>query len=160
MRGSPIVFPSAYVAINVSGPASDPRVTFSSTPGLPQDEILARILFGDSIGSLSTLQAVQLAASLNTLRGSGRGLNPLGKLRSATGFDRLRILAENESAGRGTALAIGKYVANDVYLEVVTDARGFTATQLEITLSPSLSILSRVGGSNVSNISVRYRKTY
>ena len=48
-------------------------------------------------------QAVQLAASLNTLRGSGGGLNPLGKLRSATGFDRLRILGADEASGRGSA---------------------------------------------------------
>mgnify|MGYP006921745790 CR=1 FL=1 len=33
--------------------------------------------------------------------------NPLGKLRSATGIDRLRILAPDEASGHGTALAAG-----------------------------------------------------
>lgn len=148
------------ITLAVSGPVSDPQITFSSTPGLPQDEIVARILFGNSVGSLSTLQAVQLAASLNTLRGSGGGLNPLGKLRSAAGFDRLRILGADERSGRGTALGIGKYISNDIYLEVVTDARGFTATQLEVSLSRSLSILSQAGGASGTNVSVRYRKRY
>lgn len=148
------------VAINVTGSVSDPQISFSSTPGLPQDEIVSRILFGNSIGSLSTIQAVQLAASLNALRGSGGGLNPLGKLRSATGFDRLRILSADEAEGRGTALAAGKYITNDVYLEIVTDVRGFTATQLEVALSRSLSVLSQAGGTSGTNVTIRYRKTY
>jgi translocation and assembly module TamB len=148
------------VSINVTGSALDPRITFSSSPGLPQDEIVSRILFGSSVGSLSAIQAVQLAASLNSLRGTGGGLNPLGKLRAATGFDRLRVLGPDDTQGRGAALAAGKYIGDNIYLEVVTDARGFTATQLEVTLSRSLSVLSQVGGSGTSNVNVRYRKTY
>ncbi|MCV0382721.1 MAG: translocation/assembly module TamB domain-containing protein [Erythrobacter sp.] len=148
------------VTVNVSGRAMDPQIAFSSVPGLPQDEILARILFGSSIGNLSTLQAVQLAASLNSLRGSGGGLNPLGKLRSAAGVDRLRILGGDETQGRGTALAVGQYLTDDVYVEFITDARGFTATQLEVALTPALSILSQAGGSGTTNVNVRYRKNY
>ena len=149
------------VTVNVAGSAIDPRITFSSSPGLPQDEILSRILFGSSVGNLSAIQAVQLAASFNSLRGSGGGgLNPLGKLRAASGFDRLRILGPDDTAGRGTALAAGKYLTDDIYLEVVTDARGFTATQLEVALSRSLSVLSQAGGSGRTNVNVRYRKTY
>ena len=148
------------VTINVTGSALDPRITFSSSPGLPQDEIVSRILFGNSVGQLSAIQAVQLAASLNSLRGGSGGLNPLGKLRQAAGFDRLRILGPDDASGRGTALAAGRYIGDDIYLEVVTDARGFTATQLEVTLSRSLSILSQVGGSGTTNVNVRYRKTY
>ncbi len=148
------------VTVNVDGSATNPTISFSSSPGLPQDEIVSRILFGNSVGSLSAIQAVQLAASLNSLRGSGGGLNPLGKLRAATGLDRLRILGADETSGRGTALAAGKYITDDIYIEVVTDARGFTATQLEIALSKGLSILSQAGGSNSTNVNIRYRKTY
>ncbi|WP_375291043.1 translocation/assembly module TamB domain-containing protein [Qipengyuania sp.] len=148
------------VNVNVTGRAMDPQIAFSSVPGLPQDEILSRILFGSSIGNLSTLQAVQLAASLNSLRGSGGGLNPLGKLRSAAGIDRLRILGGDETQGRGTALAVGQYITDDIYVEFITDARGFTATQLEVSLTPALSILSQAGGSGTTNVNVRYRKNY
>jgi translocation and assembly module TamB len=149
------------VSVNVTGRAMDPQVTFSSVPGLPQDEIVSRILFGSSVGNLSTIQAVQLAASLNSLRGSsGGGLNPLGTLRSATGIDRLRILGGDEETGRGTALAAGQYLTDDIYVEFITDARGFTATQLEVSLTPALSILSQAGGSGATNVNVRYRKNY
>lgn len=148
------------VNVNVAGRASDPQITFSSVPGLPQDEILARILFGSSIANLSAIQAVQLASSLNSLRGSGGGLNPLGKLRSAAGIDRLRILGPDEQSGRGTALAAGQYLTDDIYVELITDTRGFTATQLEVAITKWLSVLSQAGGSGVNSVNVRIKKNY
>lgn len=148
------------VNVAVSGRASNPQIAFSSVPGLPQDEIVSRILFGDSITTLSPLQAVQLASSLNTLSSGGGGLSPLGALQSATGIDRLRVLGPDDTVGRGTALAAGQYITKDIYLEVITDARGYTATQLEISLTRALSLLSQAGGSGQSNLSIRYRKDY
>ncbi|KPL66902.1 hypothetical protein SZ64_01590 [Erythrobacter sp. SG61-1L] len=147
------------VAISLTGSAGNPQVTFSSTPSLPQDEILARILFGSSIGELSTIQAVQLASSLNALRGAG-GFSPLGVLQSASGIDRIRILDADEANGRGTAVALGQYITNDIYVEIVTDTRGYTATQIEISLTPALSVLSQMGSFGGSNVNIRYRKDY
>ena len=146
--------------INIDGSAQNPQISFTSTPSLPQDEVLSRLLFGESVTSLSPTQAIQLAAALNSLRGSGGGLNPLGKLRSATGIDRLRVLGADKTAGRGTALAAGQYISNDIYVEVITDARGFTATQLEIALSRALSVLSQTGSFGGSSVSLRYSKDY
>ncbi|MEP7221142.1 MAG: translocation/assembly module TamB domain-containing protein [Novosphingobium sp.] len=144
----------------IEGSAQHPRVSFGSVPSLPQDEVVSRLLFGQSVTSLSTFQVVQLAASLNSLRGGSGGLDPLGKLRAASGIDRLRILGADATTGRGTALAAGKYITDDIYIEVITDARGFTATQLEYALSKSLSILSQMASFGTSNISVRYSKDY
>jgi len=148
------------VNIVVSGTGENPDIAFSSTPSLPQDEVMARILFGNSIGELTPIQAVQLAASLNSLRGGSGGLNPLGVLQSASGIDRLRILGADEETGRGTSLAVGQYISNDVYVEIITDTRGFTATQIEISLSKALSVLSQVGSFGGSNVNVQYRKDY
>ena len=148
------------VNIVVSGTGENPDIAFSSTPSLPQDEVMARILFGNSIGELTPIQAVQLAASLNSLRGGSGGLNPLGVLQSASGVDRLRILGADEETGRGTSLAVGQYISNDVYVEIITDTRGFTATQIEISLSKALSVLSQVGSFGGSNVNVQYRKDY
>jgi len=146
--------------ITIGGYAQRPRISFTSSPALPQDEVLSRLLFGTSVTSLSPTQAIQLAAALNSLRGSGGGLNPLGKLRGVAGIDRLRVLGADQNAGRGTALAAGKYISNNVYVEIVTDARGFTATQLEISLSKALSLLSQTGSFGGSNVSIRYKKVY
>ncbi len=147
--------------LNVTGNAQKPQIAFTSTPTLPQDEVISRILFGSSVQNLSAIQAVQLASSLNSLRGGGGGgLNPLGKLQSAAGFDRLRILGSDKNTGRGTALAVGQYLTDDIYVEIITDSKGYTATQIEIALSRALSILSQAGTFGETNVNVRYSKDY
>ena len=146
--------------INIGGHAQRPQITLTSSPALPQDEVLSRLLFGGSVTTLSPTEAVQLAAALNSLRGSGGGFSPLGKLRSVAGFDRLRVLGANAQTGQGTSVAAGKYIAKNVYVEVVTDTKGFTQTQLEVALSRALSVLSSTGSFGGSNVSVRYRKEY
>ncbi len=148
------------VTVNVGGEAFNPQITFTSSPSLPQDEVVSRILFGSSVENLTALQAVQLASSLNSLRGSGGGLNPLGKLRSATGISRLRILSPDATTGRGTALSAGQYITNNVYVELITDAKGFTATQVEVSFTKWLSALGQAGGSGLTNLSVRIKKNY
>ncbi len=148
------------VGINVTGRANNPQIAFTSSPALPQDEVVARILFGSSVTQISALQAVQLAASLNSLRGSGGGLNPLGRLRSATGIDRLRLVDADTATGRGTAVAAGMYLSDDIYVEIITDAKGFTATQLEISLSRTLSLLSQFGSHSGTNVNIRYNRDY
>ena len=146
--------------IKVSGSAQHPDIAFSSTPALPQDEVLSRILFGESVTNLSATEALQLASAVNGLSGGTDYLNPLGALRAATGIDRLRVVGADAATGRGTSLAAGKYVTNNVYVEVVTDTKGFTATQIEVALSRALSILSQTGGLNGTSISVKYSKDY
>jgi len=148
------------VTLNITGSGQHPQIAFTSTPTLPQDEVLSRLLFGSSVTNLSATEAIQLAAALNSLRGSGGGLNPLGKLRSATGIDRLRILGADDATGRGTSLAAGKYITNNIYIEIITDARGFTATQLQIALTKSLSILSETGTFGGSSASLKYQKDF
>lgn len=146
--------------INITGTSDQPQIAFSSTPALPQDEILSRLLFGSSVGELSAVQALQLASSVASLRGGGGGLNPLGKLRQASGFDRFRILGADKDEGRGTALAVGENLGDNIYVELTTDVRGYTATQVEIALTRALSLITQVGGSGGTNVSVKYGKDY
>ncbi|WP_242125559.1 translocation/assembly module TamB domain-containing protein [Sphingobium sp. Sx8-8] len=146
--------------IAVGGTAQQPDIAFVSTPALPQDEILARILFGDNVANLSATQAIQLAAALNGLRGGGGGLNPMGKLQNASGVDRIGIVGGDEATGRGTSLAVGQHISNNIYVEVITDPKGFTATQLEISLSRTLSLLSKTGTNAGSSANLRYSKDY
>jgi translocation and assembly module TamB len=146
--------------IAITGTGQRPQIAFTSTPSLPQDEVVSRLLFGTNPENLSATEAIQLAAALNSLRGSGGGLNPLGKLRSATGFDRLRVLGADEASGRGTSLAAGKYLTDDIYIEIVTDARGFTATQLTIALTRAISVLSQAGSFGGSNVQLRYSRDF
>lgn len=144
----------------VTGPAMKPEIGFSSVPALPQDEILSRLLFGGSAAELSATEALQLTAALASLQGGGGGLNPLGKMRQATNVDRLRIVGAEEATGRGTSLAVGQYLTDDVYVEVSSDTHGNTLTQLQIELTKALSILSQVGQTGQSSLQLQYAKDY
>lgn len=170
-EGGPLMDPTINIAasttaegvtaiINIGGTGQKPNISFTSTPTLPQDEVLSRLLFGNSVTNLSATEAIQLAAALNGLRGSGGGLNPLGSLRSAAGIDRLRILGEDDTTGRGMALAAGQYLTDDIYVEIITDARGFTAVQLEIALTRALSLLTQTGSFGGSRAGLKYSKDY
>lgn len=146
--------------IAISGTGNHPQIAFTSTPTLPQDEVLSRLLFGTSPANLSATEAIQLAAALNSLRpSSGGGLNPLGKLRSSLGFDRLRVVGAGETGG-GTGLAAGKYITDNIYVEIVTDARGYTATQLEIALTKWLKLLTSAGSQSGNDAKLKFSKDY
>jgi translocation and assembly module TamB len=147
--------------LSITGTAQKPEIKFSSVPSLPEDEVLSRILFGESVTNLSAPEAIQLAAALASLRPtSGKGFNPMGAVRKGLGIDRLRILPADSTTGRGTSIAAGQYIGRNVYVELATDAQGFTATNIEVSLTRSLSILSQVATLGGINVNLRWRRDY
>ena len=131
------------VTVRVTGNAVQPQIDFSSTPSLPEEEILARLLFGGSITSLAATDALQLGAAVASLRGGG-GLDPINQLRSAIGLDRLRIVPADPTLNRQTGVALGKNIGRRFYVELVTDGRGYSATALEFRITNWLSLLATV----------------
>lgn len=146
--------------IRVTGRGQRPEIAFTSTPALPQDELLSRLLFGASITSLSAPEALQLAAAVASLNNSGGGLDPINAVRAATGLDRLRIVPADITTGQGTAIAAGKYLGRRVYVEVVTDARGYSATLVEYQITRWLSLLSSISTIGRESVNVRVSKDY
>lgn len=138
--------------INIAGTGSAPEITFTSVPPLEQSELLSRLLFGTSITNLSAPEAIQLGAAVASLQGGGGGLNPINAVRDAIGLDRLRILPADPAEDRGTAVAAGFYVNRRLFVEVITDGQGYSATETEFRITRWLSLLSsistvgRVGG--------------
>jgi translocation and assembly module TamB len=49
------------ITLGISGNAFDPQIRFSSSPALPQDEIMARLLFGGSVTELSRFSSCSSA---------------------------------------------------------------------------------------------------
>lgn len=131
------------VEVTVRGPASRTDIAFASTPALPEEELLARLLFGGSITEISPTDALQLGAALSSLRG-GSGLDPVNRLRRAIGLDRLRIMPADRAQDRGTAISLGKNVTRRFYVEIVTDGQGYNATELEYRATSWLSLLASI----------------
>lgn len=143
--------------VTIAGTAARPDVRFTSTPSLPQDEILSRLLFGTSVADLSVTEAVQLATAIAGLQS---GVDTMGKIRRSVGLDRLRLVGDNSDTGMGTGLAIGKRLSRNLYAEVLTDAQGNTLTSVQVTLSRVLSILADVSSLGRSSVNLRYQREY
>jgi translocation and assembly module TamB len=146
--------------VNVAGTGLKPEITFASSPPMPQDELLSRILFGTSITNLSAPEALQLASAVAALQSGNGSLDPINALRKAIGLDRLRIVPADISTGQKTALGAGKYITRKLYVEVVTDGAGYSATQVEYQMTRWLSLLSTVSTIGRSSASIRISKDY
>ncbi|MBY8337429.1 translocation/assembly module TamB domain-containing protein [Alteriqipengyuania sp. NZ-12B] len=147
------------VTVSVQGNAQQPEITFSSNPSLPEEEILSRLLFGGSITSLSATDALQLGAAVASLRGGG-GLDPINQLRSAIGLDRLRIVSADPVLDRGTSIALGKNIGRRFYIELITDGRGYSATDAEFRITSWLSLLATVSTVGRNSVSVEASRDY
>ena len=147
------------VTVSVQGNAQQPEITFSSNPSLPEEEILSRLLFGGSITSLSATDALQLGAAVASLRGGG-GLDPINQLRSAIGLDRLRIVSADPVLDRGTSIALGKNIGRRFYVELITDGRGYSATDAEFRITSWLSLLATVSTVGRNGVSVEASRDY
>ncbi|QFR34998.1 hypothetical protein GBB76_02585 [Ancylobacter sp. TS-1] len=122
----------------ISGPASRPTVSFSSTPTLPQDEVIARLLFGRSAGSLNAGQALQLAQIAAQFSG---GAGVLENLRRSLGVDSLDIGANAE--GTGGQIGVGRRINDNIYLGV---RQGTTAGSSRVTVDVDVTKNIRLQG--------------
>jgi translocation and assembly module TamB len=147
------------VDVTVRGTASQPEIAFSSTPALPEEELLSRLLFGGSITEISPTDALQLGAALSSLRGGG-GMDPINRLRTAIGLDRLRILPADRALDRGTAVALGKNVTRKFYVEIVTDGQGYNATELEFRVTSWLSLLGSISTVGRGRVEAVFSRDY
>ena len=151
---------SLNASVTVAGTGLKPEITFASNPPMPQDELLSRILFGTSITNLSAPEALQLASAVAALQSGSGSLDPINALRKAVGLDRLRIVPADVATGQKTAIAAGKYITRKLFVEVVTDGAGYSATQVEYQVTRWLSLLSTVSTIGRSSASVRVSKDY
>lgn len=147
------------VEVDITGNASQPQIVFSSTPALPEEELLARLLFGGSVTNLSATDALQLAAAVNSLRGGG-GMGPINQLRNAVGLDRLRIIPADPVLDRGTAVALGKNFGRRFYVEIITDGAGYNASELEFRVTSWLNLLATVSTIGRQQVAAEYRRDY
>ena len=144
---------TAYVKI--TGLADSPKIELSSTPDLPQDEIMARLLFGESAAQLSALQVVEIGAALSTLTGGGgSSLNPLAKIQKTLGLDRLSVgsnssgtaaTSSTNQQNQGYSVEAGRYVSSRVFVAVKQSTTGNSTLEVDVDLTKHLKLQTRLG---------------
>ncbi|MDQ6433376.1 translocation/assembly module TamB domain-containing protein [Mesorhizobium sp. LHD-90] len=105
----------ATITVAVSGPANNPKFSFTSVPALPEDEVLARLIFGQAMGNLSPLQIARLAEAAAELAGAGGTTGLLSSLREKLGVDDLDVKTNEDGS---TAVSVGKHLNERTYVTI------------------------------------------
>ncbi|MGB8812871.1 MAG: translocation/assembly module TamB domain-containing protein [Paracoccaceae bacterium] len=143
-------------SVLIEGQATEPKVSFVSSPELPEEEVLARLLFGRALTSLSALQAAQLAGAVATLAGKG-GEGIVGKLRAGFGLDDLDFVTNEEG---GASLKAGKYLSKNLYTEVIVDQAGQSQINLNLDITPDITLRGSTSTDGTTGLGIFMEKDY
>lgn len=171
--------------IDVGGSLSRPSMALSSVPPLPQDQIMAQVLFGKDITQLSAFEALQVANGLRQLLSFGQGgFDVIGQMRDLFGVDTLRIGssssnsqtssisgspgadafgvggASNEQDPSTPTVEAGKYINDKIYLGVEQGTtENSTRVRVEVELKPNLT-LQGSSGTQSSQVGLGWKRDY
>jgi translocation and assembly module TamB len=161
------------ITVTITGEPANPVIAFTSSPELPQDEVLALLLFGRSVDKLSPFEIAQLAGGVASLAGvtPGGGRGFLGRIADRLGLDRLGVGGGNTNTGsnrRGGSeqgaesptLQAGGYVGRGVYVGVEQGTEGAPRVGVDVELTPRLKLQSSTGGEGGERLGLSYELEY
>jgi len=154
--------PDGVIAIiEVTGSASDPSIDLSSNPSLPDEDVMALILFGRPANEIGAAESLRLAYTLAQLSAVG----PLGgagfdaKIRRAVGLDVLSL--ETGESVSESSLEVGKYVADGVYVGAEQSLNGENAAlNIEIELTRRISLETELRQSGGQRASINWKRDF
>ena len=135
--------------VRISGTVKKLKLSLTSDPAMPQDDVMAHILFGRNANELGRSEALQLAAAMGRLAsGLGSGLN---NPRKALGLDVMRVKSQGQGGSSsdekwvdGMALESGKYINDYIYVGVEQGVKqNSTAGIIQLEITPKLKLEMR-----------------
>ncbi len=149
-------------AIVVKGRAQSPSIELESTPSLPREDIMALVLFGKPASELSATESLQMAQALAQLGGIGPfggsgGLT--GSARQALGLDLLNIDLDPENGG--SALTVGKYVADGLFVSATQDVRGENGSvRVEYEITNNITVETELQQNGDQTVSANWKRDF
>ncbi len=141
--------------IRVRGTASAPEIGFYSRQGLPEDEVLPRLLFGKPSQSLTASQAIRLASGIATLTDGSGGV--VDDIRGAVGLDELAIDPTEESA----EVTIGKNLGDSVFVGAKQSVDGKESkVVVEVEVFDNIVIDSEVDQEGDAGLGIQWKKDF
>ncbi|WFR94940.1 translocation/assembly module TamB domain-containing protein [Rhizobium tumorigenes] len=147
---------STTVTVNVSGVATDPTIGFSSSPALPQDEVMAQLIFGQSMAKLSPVQIAQLADAASQLAG-GRSTSLFEGLRNQLGVDDLDVTTDSKGQ---TQVGVGRYINKRTYLELQQGTGNSTKAVINLDVGRGIKLQGSAGSNGAGGAGVVYEHEY
>ena len=155
--------PDITADVRVSGSVRRMKLDLTSTPSLPQEEIISRVMFGRGSSELGRFESLRLAAAVARLAGFGSGgLGVLDLGRAVLGVDVLRVNSstDKESGDEESSLEVGKFIGEKIYLGVEQGLEpDSTAVIMELELTPHSKAGIRTEQDNTS-AGVQWKMNY
>ena len=147
-------------AIIVKGRADAVNIGLESTPSLPQNDILAYVLFGEPMNDLTAFEALQVTQALAQLGAidpfGGSGLT--SSARSALGLDLLNVDTDGEN---GASLTVGKYVADGLFVSATQDAKGEQGSvRVEYEITDNFTVETQLRQNGDQAVSANWKRDF
>ncbi|NKK79516.1 translocation/assembly module TamB domain-containing protein [Rhizobium leguminosarum] len=147
---------STTLTVDVAGLATDPAITFSSSPELPQDEVLAQMIFGQSMSKLSPVQIAQLADAVSQLAGN-RSTSLFEGLRNQLGVDDFDV--STDSKGQ-TSVSVGRYLNDRTYFELQQGGSAGAKAVINLDVGRGVKLRGGAGGNGEGEAGIVYEREY
>ena len=144
------------LTVDVAGLATDPSITFSSSPQLPQDEVLAQLIFGQSMSKLSPVQIAQLADAVSQLAGN-RSTSLFEGLRNQLGVDDLDISTDEKGQ---TSVSVGRYLNDRTYFELQQGGAAGAKAIINLDVGRGVKLRGAAGGNGDGEAGIVYEREY
>ena len=142
--------------IALDGIVTRPKISFSSVPDLPDDEILARIAFGRPLSELSPLQIAQVASAAAEFAGR-RDLSFFDQVRRATGLDDLDFETTDDGA---TLVRAGKYIQDNIYSTIEADDQGNSKATINLDINTKVKARGSVDSLGNTSLGIFFERDY
>ena len=139
------------VTLRLFGRATEPEIAITSVPDLPQDEALARLLFGRALSDLSPFQIARLAQGIQTLTG-----NP-GPLSNA--LDTLGLDLDVDEEGNAT-VGIGRQINERTYVNVEQSTVGGSRVVIDLELTDEVKARGSFSSEGSTGLGVFFEREY
>lgn len=143
------------IQIAVTGPANEPQFAFTSSPDLPQDEVLSRLLFGVPSGQLNTSQALTLAAAAAQYSGDGNGA--FENLRRSLGLGALDVNFGSGGPGAGFTKGLNDRISAGVRTGA-TPAQ--TGVGVDVKITDDVKLKAEVGATGATSLGIGAEKEW
>jgi translocation and assembly module TamB len=148
------------IAIHLGGTIRQPEITFSSTPELPQTDILSLLVLGKTSDRLTGSEQSALSSQIQQFAGgvvAGRLEEAIGE---GLGLDAIEI-TPGETLGSGT-VSVGRYVSQKLYISIGGQfgADGGPAVSVEYSITPRLKLEVTSSDTRGTAVDFLWRRDY
>ena len=148
------------ITLHVEGESRRPRLTFSSTPDLPDEDILSLLAFGKTIDRLSGSEQSALSAQGAAIAGNILSGILEKRVGNTLGLDTLEVDVGDE-LGTGSVRG-GRYVTQDLFLsyERQLGEQSGNTVEVEYSLGPRVKLKGASDDQGQSSLDLFWRIEY